>query len=183
MSVIARKALALAALVSLASVGVVSVLQAQPSPNPSPELIVRASSSASAAFVDRLRSPMAKQGPDSLLAGVVSSTSVLASPATPTKQSGEETIPAFTLTVQDSTAERAVESSTVSVNAEIADPSDFFAGVAEEASTGVDDTTPAKRESGPCLAIGVRRRSTNAAGADDDARTISSGDGLGEGWA
>ena len=109
MSVIAKKTLALVTLASLASVGVVSVLQAQPSPNPSPELIVRASSSAPAAFVDRLRSPMAKQGPDSLLAGVVSSTSVLASPATPTKQSGEETIPAFTLTVQDSTALSAVK--------------------------------------------------------------------------
>ncbi|PSQ67090.1 MAG: hypothetical protein BRD32_01245, partial [Bacteroidetes bacterium QH_2_64_74] len=34
----------------------------------------------------------------------------MASPATPTKQSGEETIPAFTLTVQDSTALSAVES-------------------------------------------------------------------------
>ena len=77
--------------------------------------------------------------------------------------------------------QRAVESCTVSVNAGMVSSPDCFVGVAGEAKTDVDDTTPAKRESGPCLAIGLRRRSTNAADADDDARTISSGDGLGEG--
>ncbi|PSQ70795.1 MAG: hypothetical protein BRD26_04225, partial [Bacteroidetes bacterium QH_1_64_81] len=71
--------------------------------------------------------------------------------------------------------ERAVESCTVSVNAGMVSSPDCFVGVAGEAKTDVDDTTPAK------LAIGLRRRSTNAADADDDARTISSGDGLEEG--
>jgi len=111
MSVIAKKTYLSLFFASLAMAGQLSHAQAQSSPDVSPELIVRASGDAPESFLSRFQSPMAKQGSDSLLAGVVSSQSVFAPSSLQAKnREPEDPISAFTLTVQDSSALSAVES-------------------------------------------------------------------------
>jgi subtilisin family serine protease len=107
MSVIAREILLAGTALSLVvSVGV-STVSAQSPPASSPELIVRVADGASASFTNRLESPTAKHGPDSLLAGVQSSHSVFAPPSIQAKTQGQgggtSSISAFTLVLRDST--------------------------------------------------------------------------------
>lgn len=110
MSVIARWTLAVFICIALAfQPGRTTV--AQSTSESTPQLIVRVSDTAPTSFTDRLRSPTAKQGTDSLFAGVRSSQAVFtrSSDLRKSQQGPRDSIPAFTLVLQDSSAISSVQ--------------------------------------------------------------------------
>lgn len=103
MSVIARKTLIICIFLLVGWGPWAFVATAQSGGEESRELIVRLEDGAPASFVNRLRSPIPKQGGDSLLVGVRSSTPVFSSVSTKAEGQGG-VISAFTLALEDSSA-------------------------------------------------------------------------------